>query len=220
LEDEGWGTTGISKATGVNQEVKDVFKEYAEAVGLENYEVIDTTGTDNNRKFVYEIDGVEQDAISLETMREAVAAFNSLDGVNTSAEELIKTFAELESTGTSYDKAMKDFLSSGNLNNATQDEAQDLIEKTDTSGDNIIDNTEAEAYLDKKFGDGKDGTISNDTAIKYGYDTAAEMVEAYKTGLNNIKSAWGDISKDMSQEAKVVYDNLYDTGRLKGLSLN
>jgi hypothetical protein len=53
LEGSDWGTDGISKATGVNDEAEKIFAEYAEAAGLSNYKLTDTTGTDGNRKFVY-----------------------------------------------------------------------------------------------------------------------------------------------------------------------
>jgi predicted rRNA methylase YqxC with S4 and FtsJ domains len=55
LEEEGWGTDGISKANGVNDEAEKVFEEYAKAAGLnvDELELTDTKGSDKNREFVY-----------------------------------------------------------------------------------------------------------------------------------------------------------------------
>jgi dsRNA-specific ribonuclease len=52
---DSWGRDGISQATKVNDEAKKVFSEYLKYAGLEGqgYELVDTTGNDKNRKFVY-----------------------------------------------------------------------------------------------------------------------------------------------------------------------
>jgi hypothetical protein len=88
LESEGWGTEGISKATGVNDEVERVFAEYAEAAGLKNYTLTDTTGTDGARKFVYEDASGEEKTISLEAMKKTKAAYDAMEKLDDAAELL------------------------------------------------------------------------------------------------------------------------------------
>lgn len=94
LIDDGWGTKGISKATKVNDEVERVFAEYAEAAGLEGAKVTDTTGTDKNRKFIYEIDGKEVE-VSLEEMRTMVAKQKAAEASGLKAEQLTEIYNKL-----------------------------------------------------------------------------------------------------------------------------
>lgn len=91
LQNKAWGKEGISKATKVNDKVREVFGEYAKAAGLEGAEVIDTTGTDSNRKFVYKIDGKEV-TVSLEDMEQVVAQQNAAKLSEERAERLTDIF--------------------------------------------------------------------------------------------------------------------------------
>jgi hypothetical protein len=65
-----WGKEGINKATGVNDTAEDVFADYLKYAGLEGqgYELTDTTGTDENRKFVYKDKEGNEHEVSLEAM--------------------------------------------------------------------------------------------------------------------------------------------------------
>lgn len=87
-----WGKDGINKATGVNDEAAEVFKRYAEAVGINDYDLIDTTGTDQNRNFVY-TSGNEEVTVSLEAMKRAVAAYEASGQITENAEKLVASFA-------------------------------------------------------------------------------------------------------------------------------
>jgi 2-hydroxychromene-2-carboxylate isomerase len=68
LKRAGFGTKGISQATKVNDEAKDVFAQYAEAAGIEGATLTDTTGNDKNRKFVY----TDKDGNELEMHKELI----------------------------------------------------------------------------------------------------------------------------------------------------
>ena len=57
-----------------------------------------------------------------------------------------------------------------------------------------------EANLDKIFGDGKDGKISDDTAKKYGYDSAQAMVDAFNEAIANGTS--GDLIDKLIGDGK------------------
>jgi hypothetical protein len=43
------------------------------------------------------------------------------------------------------------------------------------------------------FGDGEDGSIKDETAQKYGYDTADEMIKAFHEKLSNMNEEWEKI---------------------------
>jgi hypothetical protein len=96
LEDDGWGTDGISKATGVNDEAERVFEEYAKAAGMnmDDLELVDTKGSDKNREFVYkDAEGNEQ-TVSLEDMKDAVAASQASDATNIKGTNLAAIFED------------------------------------------------------------------------------------------------------------------------------
>jgi hypothetical protein len=54
--------------------VRRVFTEYAEAAGLSDVEVVDTTGTDKHRKFIYKDADGKEHTVDLNTMKDVVAA--------------------------------------------------------------------------------------------------------------------------------------------------
>ena len=66
VKNSGWGQTGIAQINGVNAEAERVWKEYNELMGT-NLELVDTTGNDKNRKFVY-LENGERKEITLEVM--------------------------------------------------------------------------------------------------------------------------------------------------------
>ena len=211
LKDDDWGTDGISKATKVNDEAKKVFAEYAEAAGISGATLKDTTGTDSNRKFIYEDSSGQEVTVSLDAMRKVKAAADAQAELGKSAEDLIKTFADLDKSGKAYDQALMDMLANKNFDDSTNAEFKALqaeIDKgLDVNGDGTADYTGTEAYLDKRFGDGKDGNISDETAQKYGYESAEAMVQAFEEKLSSSAEAWENI-KIPDSLSKNLADNI------------
>lgn len=207
LEDDGWGTDGISKATGVNDEARKIWGEYLEAAGLENagYSLKDTTGTDSNRAFVYTDSEGNEKSVTLETMRQAKAAAEAMGQLEANTESLLATFVELDNSTNLADHALKEFLAGQNFEGATGAQFKDIYDEL--GGSNMTDES-IEEYLDNKFGDGKDGKISDETAQKYGYESAEAMVEAFSEGVKNYESALEDVGKDLVTPVKEVFDQI------------
>lgn len=182
LKDEGWGTKGISKATGVNDEARDVFDRYAKAAGITDYDLTDTTGTDGNRAFVYTDSEGKEVPVSLEAMRATVAAAEANKDLQSSTEELIKTFDSLKNSSNEADNAMVSFLSQQNFEAASRAEAEAITGIDD-----------AESYLNETLG-GEDGILSDEEAQQLGYDSAQAMISAFEEQQEKIQDAWNDIS--------------------------
>ena len=209
LKDEGWGTKGISKLDGANGEAKEIWNEYLKAANLENagYTLKDTTGTDKNRKFVYTDESGDKKDISLDAMRETVAAARAMEQLGASAEALMNKLIELEASAEIADKALRDMLVDKNLEGITEEEFEEY--KNKLSGENgEITEASVEAYLDEKFGDGEDDKISDKTAQKYGYETADLMVQAFMDGVTDYETAIGDLREGLLGPVKEVFDGL------------
>jgi hypothetical protein len=175
LEDDGYGTKGLNKAHGTGGRAKEYWNEYLEAAGLDaaDYKLVDTTGTDAKRKFVYKQDGEEKE-IDLETMKTAIASAKAMEALGQSAEELMKKFMELGATTgdvakDAANRGMISFLSSQNLEGATKGEFNALKSSVDTNGDGVTQE-ESDQYLIDNFG--VDGVLDDEMAKKYGFDTA------------------------------------------------
>jgi dsRNA-specific ribonuclease len=94
LEDDGWGTKGISKADGANEKAKAVWDEYLKAANLDpsKYKLTDTTGSASNRKFVYNDENGEKKEITLDQMRATKASSEALKELDSTAEQITKDF--------------------------------------------------------------------------------------------------------------------------------
>lgn len=207
LEDDGWGTKGISKRSGVNDEATKIFEEYTTAAGIQGATLTDVTGSDSNRKFVYEDSEGNEKSVSLEVMRAMKAAADAADQLITSAEGLITTFTELDDSGQKYDEALKAGLSDGgNLEGATKEEVKALQD--------LVDGTEGgmSAVLGTKFGN-NDGTLTDDEAQSLGYESAQIMIDAFNQGLTDYSSAEADIGKNWLQSVQNAFSSL-DTSSL------
>lgn len=162
---------------------KAAFEEYAKQAGLDqlkNFEVTNYKG-DGTVEYKY-IDEQGQEQTALATAEEIAAtlaaaeAANNLEGALSALRVKID---ELNNSQNEADHALAEFISKGNLEGATKEEYDAIKEEI---GD-VTSDADIEAYLDKKFGDGKDGQISDETAQKYGYENADAMVAAMKASL-------------------------------------
>ena len=193
-----WGKDGINKATGVNQKAEDVFAEYLKYAGLEGqgYELTDTTGTDDNRKFIYKDQEGNEHTVSLEAMQAARAAYEASSTLDDSATKLAATFDKLANSSNEADAALLSFVSGKNFENAKNSEFKDIqaevgsITKNDDGTFTAESLANVKSYLDKSLGE----TLTNDVAIRYGYESANAMVEAFATKLSNADEAWGNIN--------------------------
>ena len=165
-----------------NADSKAAFNAYAKEAGLDqlkNFKVTNYKG-DGTVEYKYiDEEGNEQTKLATaEEIAATLAAADAADQLKESMSHLKETITDLNN-GTDDEKALADFISTGNFEGSTKGELDTLKEEI---GD-VTSDADIEAYLDKKFGDGKDGKISDATAQKYGYANADEMVAKMKASL-------------------------------------
>ena len=190
-----WGKEGINKATGVKQKAEDVFAEYLKYAGLEGmgYTLTDTTGTDKNRKFVYEDAEGNEYKVSLEAMQAARAAYEASNVLNDSATKLAATFDKLANSGNNADQALLSFVSGKNFEGATKSEFEAMqsavgeVAYDEATG--RYDTAGIQAYVEGALGE----TLTDEVATRYGYETADAMLQAYAKRLANADEAWNSI---------------------------
>jgi dsRNA-specific ribonuclease len=126
LEKGGYGTANLHKGHGTGGDAKKYWNEYLQAAGLNanDYKLVDTTGTDTNRQFVYR-QGDEEKKIDLQTMKVAIASARAMEKLGESAEYLMKEFIRLGSVAENTDegkanRGLISFLSDKNLEGATR----------------------------------------------------------------------------------------------------
>lgn len=236
LEREGWGTSGISKASGAgNQKAKDVFNDYAEAAGLEGVDLIDVIGSDKARSFKYVDSEGQEKTVSLEAMREVMAASaanDSTDKIATNLAEMVNAFDtwvdDLNSGKIIGKDGMtagaaeetKNFVLNKDFSKASKQDLSDIRKQIGETGENTKD------YLGNLFG-GTDNILDDAEAQKYGYDTAKEFVDAFNKGIEDAEKNWESlkIPEGLNQPADIGYEaaqNISNTYNdiVKGDSMN
>lgn len=212
-----WGKEGIAKIDGANQEAKRVFDQYLEYAGLagQGYTLTDTTGTDNNRKFIYEDAEGNEHSISLEAMQAARAAYEASNVLNDSATKLAATFDKLANSGNNADQALLSFVSGKNFEGATNSEFQAMQSAV---GDVTYDESTGRyntAGIQKYIEDALGETLTDKVAVRYGYKTADAMLQAYAKKLADADKAWNRIkipdnfkfADDLSLKAAKALEN-------------
>ena len=190
-----WGKDGIAKINGANKEAEKVFKEYLKYAGLEGqgYELTDTTGTDKNREFVYKDKDGNEHTVSLEAMQAARAAYEASSTLDDSATKLAETFDNLANSSNEADQALLSFVSGKNFEGASKGELEDIQSEVGDIGYNAktgeYDSSKVKTYLESSLGE----TLTNDVAIRYGYESADAMMDAFAKQLNNADTAWDNI---------------------------
>ena len=197
LEKEGWGTNGISKATGVNAEARKIFEEYAKVAGITDYDLTDTTGTDKNRNFVYSVDGNEK-TVSLETMKSVVAASKANEELANNANQLVNTFTKLADNGAFGDAgvAAATAASTGNFENLTLSQL--------SGGYNIEE-------LSKQ--------LTEEDLKALGFESATEFINAFNETVKKGENAWPDLMDGYVQTIQDQMTTLKDGGKLNNLTL-
>ena len=224
LEKGGYGTAGLNKSHGIGGNAKKYWNEYLQAAGLNanDYKLVDTTGTDANRQFVYR-QGDEEKKIDLQTMKVAIASARAMEKLGESAEYLMKEFIRLGSVAEDTDKGKANrglisFLSGKNLEGATRGQFDSLTK--DVGGDdNVVTKEESDQYLIDNFGE--NGVITDEIAKRYGFETAEKM----KTGFyESMQLDWETIelpdtlvnTDSLSFSASQAFETIYE-GLEKGL---
>lgn len=190
------------------------FKEYAELMGLQDYDATDFIGRgeDSSVKYTYtDENGEKQEkTVTAKEMARRLAAAKAADEFDNSSAFLMDEFERLDKEGKS---GLADFLG-GDLTQSTQSEWGQIAGAFDSAESITAEN--AMSYLGKEFG-GENGVLDDAEAQKYGYESAAKMAEAFKDEYNRTMTAWTDIelpgglgewSEKLSLEAAQKLENI------------
>lgn len=187
-----------------NESVQALWDAYNNAMGT-NYKMDKKNGvlgTDGNREFQY-LDNGKTKKVTLEEVASTIAAAEALQSLGQSAQDAQKSLADMDAAVNNVEvsNGIREFITGGSFSNMDSNALEDLQSQIDTTNINGVTGTEA--YLDKLFGDGKDGKINDDTAKKYGYESAADMVAAFEQGMADAAASLNpeELSKDMGFEA-------------------
>ena len=177
-----FGVANISQITKVNDAAQNVFDEYLKYAGLQNkgYQLVDTTGNDKNRKFVYLDENGERKEVTVQAMQYAKATYLATGKMEAAALQLAATFNEWSKKEDASSQAMLSFLTGGNFEEATQSEFESIEKDIEAAGG-------TKEYLTAQLGD------LTEAAKKYGYASADELVIAFNAALKNGSSMWDDI---------------------------
>lgn len=169
---DGWGTDGISKASGANDQARTIFDEYAKAAGITGYDLTDTTGTDANRNFIYTDANGQEVTVSLDKMLDVVANQKAQEKIQIDAEGLADQLAQHEVTG--KDKETVDSLLKSGLAGLTEEQRK-AVEESGDIGSILSD--EAMASMEAAFN------------VLYGDEGAAKL-QAWLESLNQQIANW------------------------------
>lgn len=171
LEEEGFGTDGVSKATGVNERAEDYFAEYAKAMGLDGATLTDTTGADGNRTYVYTDAEGNSHEVGIEHMRRVVASAEVNKGIEEEAKVIAQLYNQIN------DKTTVNALTasvSGDMSRLTRAEKEAIANGEFDLNDTKLTGEQAKA-LDVGFGV---GWFDEQIAQASGYDNVEEYYAA------------------------------------------
>ena len=187
-----WDQKGISKATGVNQDARDIFEEYAKAAGITNYDLTDTTGRDKNRNFVYTDSSGQEVTVSLENMKRVVAASRVSAEVAENAQDFIAA-----------------------LSNKTTAEVAAMTAATTQNVEDLTVGQAAGNFDIESFAKGL--TDSDLTAM--GYESAEAYLKAYNEVVSKAEGALIDVIDDYSISVQEQLNQMKQDGVLADLTI-
>lgn len=206
----GWGKEGVSKGIVVNATAEKYFEDYIKAIGrdVEQYELLDTFGTDGARQFKFKLKGQKDeeavtkgyqemlDVVAGERVKQKIESFGvGLTSAVEGLDYLIESTENLKQEDRSTMEATKDFLLDENFTNTSLLELNDLNKKFGTNDSDI------NSYLNQMFG-GDDGILDDSEAKTLGHESANAMIEAFKSSLKEV---------DLSNFSKTI-QNIVDKG--------
>ena len=191
-----WGKSGINRNSGANEAAREIFKEYAEAKGITDYDLINVEGKHDNRTFTYAQDG-EEITVSLEAMKKVVAASRASADIAENAEALVAAF----SNKTTAEVAAMTAATTQNVEELTAGQAAGNFD-IESAANNL--------------------TESDLNAMGYTGDLEtmrAEYIENYNTIAAAAAEALADIIDDFGASVEGVLNGWKDSGVLNELTL-
>ena len=229
------GATGINAASNASNAIyKEIANRLAEATNNEYVAATGNTvlGTDNNRRFIFDKGGdrVEKSA---SWVAQQIAAAEALKELNKSANEAAHALNNMDKRIAKFSKGfvanetaesvMRGFIASQNFEGfSIGDLTAFQKEVAQFNPDGIATGNASKAdigwYLDRLFGDGKDGTIDDITAEKYNFKNTQDMIDTFYNQLTAKYKLIESITIDeaglinfdkLSEKAAVAFDNAY-----------
>ena len=197
LEEEKWGQDGIAQWDSANSEAKTIFAEYAKAAGLDTSiaKLVDTTGNDDNRTFVYLDKDKGRVEVHLEQMRAIVAQTKATEALNQASKDLIKTFNKLNDQNLQGGKALAEFLANKSFFGASIGDIEDLDIKLDENGD--INDSSIQNLAKNYAGD--DGVFSTSELAMFNVETEEELYSKLEEELKKALEALGGVNTAAAQ---------------------
>lgn len=217
--DEDKKNAQIDESTSVS---KNIWKRYNEAMGTNLVASKNQIqGDDNNRVYAYKGESGEE-TVTIEHMAATIAASEALKEMGNSAEEAATKLSEIEDKiGTENADVLKGFIAGQGFEGASQEDFNNFYRNVATYNPEGVatgnaSKTDVAWYVDKMFGDGQDGMISDETAKKYGYETGQAMIDAMYEQISNANEVWesmeiGDLVgfESLSMDAALAIDNAF-----------
>lgn len=224
------GKKGISQGTTDKGDklAKYLISELNKVQGT-NYEYIDAKGGDNSRTF--KVKG-QDEPLTLGEIKNALLAAKEQELFTKAMHDNTEALEQFANSTSKADKALLELSSMRNMQNNTYEEYKALYDYAEgevkySVDDDILTATDVQALLDAKYGDGKDGTISGDTAKRLGYNTVEEAVQAYLDIFTITAAEWkkidladfkfeGELNLGDAQAIDLALDNL-DLGPIEDI---
>ena len=172
-----------------------LFADYVKETGLDQKKGFQLEGTDKqgNQQYSYidEETGKRTEVITVldEEIAAVMAAAEADQQLADTSIGLISQFKALDEAGTVGSKALKKFLTEGDLQSASKSELDML--STHTEG-----GAKTGEYLGKSLGD-QNGVLSDEEAQALGYKSANAMVQAFNEGLYNAQDTIEKAGQDI-----------------------
>ena len=176
-------------------------------------------GTDSDRSFAFSDANGKEVIRTAEWVANTIAASKALQDLGQSAQKASEFLGKIEGKiGTTNADIMKGFVVDKNFLGATYaDFSKFYSDVAGTYDSTNFSQSDVDWYMDKYLGgDGKDGNVSDETALKWGYDNHGEMSDAIYEAILAAKEAWEALEIDglnhlntLSIGTAQAIDNIY-----------
>ena len=165
-----------------------VFDQFAQLSGLDQLNGFKSEGG-GKYSYVDESGERQKAEATAEEIAMTLAAADAERQLSETSSGLIGAFKKLDEAGTVGSKALKKFLTDGDLNKLKASELNEMASLTQNGAS-------TKQYLGSQFG-GEDNALSDEEAQALGYESARAMVEAFNDGLHNAQDNIADAGKDL-----------------------
>ena len=180
----------------VNETGEKLFDTWAEQSSLKNVEPTDFHKDSVDYKYTDKDGNVQEDTVDGDTLRAVQAAADAMEATKGAIEAMTSKVLELENSNDDGDQALKNFILSGNFENATGDQITDIKSDVGELTDENI-----EQYFINMFGD-------IETAAQACGTSSEKLIASFKEGLTDYDTIVANVGKNLSKTAKEAFDGI------------